>query len=429
MTALKEMKAESLALLIVGAGPAGLAAALAAAEEGCPALLLESKGEAGQKLRLTGGGRCNISNLAADDFTHDHYFGQAAFLRPAFRVLSPEVLLERCQRQGLPLICEEGVRLYPRDGGAEAVRNFLLRRARELGVQLRCRQKALALKPLPEGILLQSEKQAYLARALILCGGGASFPQTGSDGSVLELLASLGCSFRPFSPALTGLPLKKAPGSDLQGLVFKDAELRFKAASSRSRRTAASFRGDILLTASGLSGTPVLNLSRERSEEGGSFFLSLLPDETESSLIPHLLNLAHDNGRSLCRNLPWPALPRKLRAAALQHCGIDPDKQGANFSREEAARLASSLLVKKLDLGNSPPLRSAMLSRGGLLLEELNPRTMSLRKDPRIFAAGELLDIDGECGGFNLQAAFASGFLAGKSAAALLKGSSYQEKS
>ena len=413
---LKEMKAETLALLIVGAGPAGLAAALAAAEEGCPALLLESKGEAGQKLRLTGGGRCNISNLAADDFAHDHYYGQAAFLRPAFRALSPEALREHCQRRGLPLVCEEGVRLYPRDGGAEAVRSFLLRRARELGVQLRCRQKALALKTSPEGILLQSEKQTYLARALILCGGGASFPQTGSDGSALELLTSLGCGFRPFTPALTGLSLKKAPGSNFQG-----AELRFNLPSSRSRRAAASFRGDILLTASGLSGPPVLNLSRELSEEGASFSISLLPDEKESSLIPHLLSLAHENGRTLCRNLPWPALPRKLRAVALQHCGVDPDKQGANFSREEAARLASILLEKRLELGSRPPLRSAMLSRGGLLLEELNPRSMALRKDPRIFVAGELLDIDGECGGFNLQAAFASGYLAGKSAAALLK--------
>lgn len=126
MTVLKEMKAESLALLILGAGPAGLAAALAAAEEGCPGLLLESEGEAGQKLRLTGGGRCNISNLTADDFAHDHYYGQAAFLRPAFRALSPEALRERCQHRGLPLICEEGVRLYPHDGGAEADRKSVV---------------------------------------------------------------------------------------------------------------------------------------------------------------------------------------------------------------------------------------------------------------------------------------------------------------
>lgn len=424
MTMLKMMNPETLALLIVGAGPAGLSASLAAAEEGCPSLLLESEGEAAQKLRLTGGGRCNISNLAADDFAHDHYYGQVAFLRPAFRALSPEALREHFQRRGLPLVCEDGVRLYPLDGGAEAVRSFLLRRARELGVQLRCRQKALALKTLPEGILLQSEKQTYLAHALILCGGGASFPQTGSDGSSLELLTSLGCSFRPFTPALTGLPLKKAPGSDLQGLTFKDAELRFNLPSSRGRRAAVSFRGDILLTASGLSGPPVLNLSRELCEEGASFSISLLPDERESNLIPQLFSLAHENGRTLCRNLPWPALPRKLRAVALQHCGVDPDKQGANFSREEASRLASLMLEKKLELGSRPPLRSAMLSRGGLLLDELNPRSMALRKDPRIFVAGELLDIDGECGGFNLQAAFASGYLAGKSAAALLKGRS-----
>lgn len=406
-------------VIVAGAGPAGMAAAASAAGSGVPVLLLERNEKPGKKLLLTGGGRCNISNLAADPALGDRYFGQAKFLRPAWQVLSAEELCRFMAEHGLPLKEDEPGRLYPAQGEAPAVRDFWQQLCSARGVSLHCREKLLDFEPLHSEWLITTSRSRYRCRSLVLACGGAAYPQTGSDGNLLSLLAEKGILTRPFSPALSAVKLDPKPGKAKSGIVLKEISLH-ASFPENGKIHEISFTGDVLFTIPGLSGTPVLNLSRylgALSPHEVSLWLNIRPDTRPDQLSEELETLARSKPKMQLKNLPWPALPASLRRDFLELAGIDPEQRAADLSKAALQRLVRQMLHWPLGFAGTFGLDRAMLSRGGILLREINPRKMSLKALPGIYACGELIDLDGECGGFNLQAALCQGWLAGMSAA------------
>lgn len=403
-------------LTIVGAGPAGLMAASSALEEGVRPLILEASSEAGLKLLLTGGGRCNISNLESDPDIGDQYHGQANFLRPAMRVFSPDLLKDYFNSRGVPLVLEDNVKLYPAQGGAVAVRQVFLDELRKSNVQIRYRERVLDVISKPDGFEIRSTLGTYFSKKVVLATGGASFPQTGSDGSALEICRSMGVSIRPFTPALSSLILQSPETKAWSGITLPACRISLIDPESKNVRVYED--GDILLTSFGLSGPPVLNLSRYFPEHGLTHaeldFLPLLNQEESESAIR---KQAEDHPKKTLKNIDWPALPIRLREPVLKIAGIDPESTAAHLSLRDLRALNRVLRHFPLKVKGVRGMNTAYLCRGGVLTSEINPRDLSLLKYPDLHVCGELIDIDGNCGGFSLQLAFATGFLAGRQVA------------
>lgn len=409
-------------LIIIGAGPAGLMAACSALREKVRPLILEASAEAGLKLLLTGGGRCNISNLLADPALEDHYHGQAKFLRPAMRELTPQALSRFFAERALPLIAEEEVKLYPSRGGARAVRQVFLDELKQKAVHIRYRERVLDIRPDESGYLLQSESGEYRCLNLILAAGGASFPHTGSDGSALSLLQKLSVRTRPFTPALSSLILETPETAPYSGISLRDCKLSLTDPESRGRKKVAE-RGEILWTSFGISGPPVFNLSRYFPPHTVTEAeLDILPGSNEEETEQLLQQLLRAHRGKCLKNIEWPALPQRLRSLFLRAAGQDPELQAAHLNAAGLRSLAGVFRHFPLKVSGVRGMNSAYLSRGGVLTEEVNPRNMSLKRHPGLFVAGELLDIDGDCGGFSLQLAFSTGYLAGKHAALRIPG-------
>ena len=406
-------------LIVIGAGAAGLMAAAHAAELGLHVLLLEAGAEAGQKLLLTGGGRCNLSNFQATADHGDHYFGYARFLHPSFQRLSPHDLRQYFHEHDFPLVIEDGCRLYPAHGGALAVRNFFLDRLRENGARLQCRRKVDAIQATEEGFLIYCNKEKHLCSRLLITCGGASFPHCGSDGTALKLIQDLGIQTEKFTPALAALTLQDPPGKEYSGIVLEKVCLFLKWPSKKIRKAPYHEQdGDVLLTPFGISGTPVLNISRYFDREASpELYLNLLPKLKEFEVEEYLLKLCQSSAKSQLKNLNWPVLPQRLRQVFLDKIAVPSELVAAHLSSEQLRRLVQGYTALPLRVNHSRGLRSAFCSRGGVLLDQVNPRSLESKVLPGLYFAGEILNIDGECGGFNLQAAFATAVLAAESIA------------
>ena len=398
-------------LLIAGAGPSGLMAAITAASHGASPLLLEGGSEAGRKLLLTGGGRANLGNLYADDFERDHYYGRARFLRPAFRAFSPADWKEWLEERHFPVKVEEEGRLFPESGGSIALRNFLLAQYQSLGGRILYHQKILDLRRSENTYILRTATELFSSPRLILATGGASFPETGSDASVLSLLKKAGLSVLPLRPALTSIQIPDFPFAHLTG-ISAEARLCLLSPEAGARGAKQSFSGSVLLTEKGLSGMPAQNLSRwlspDKETEILLSFLSL-PFGQWFQLIQGQLR---EYPRKRLRNFSLPGLARRLSMELVRLAGLDFDRELMSLTEAEwqkLARVSSDLRFSACSGG----IKTAFLSRGGVSLQEINPRTFECKRFPGLYITGEMLDIDGECGGYNLQAAFSAAYLAG----------------
>ena len=412
-------------VIVIGAGPAGLMAAISAASLGSSVLILEKMPSPGRKLLLTGSGRCNLTNTADIREFLEHYFGQGRFLYPAFSHFFRPELLAMLAEEGVPSVAEASGKIFPASDRAADVLDALLRRARSGKVQFMVSQpveKILSEHGRVTGVL--TARDEYAAQAVILAAGGKSWPSAGSSGDGYRLAAELGHRLMPVRPALVPLVVEQEWVRALSGLGCPAV----RAVLLKDGHPVGQASGELLWTHFGLSGPVILRLSRDMASEAGSpeglkpvwqVQLDLRPDLKASDLLASLTASIAGKPRHLLKNAldGTGILPRTLLLSLLQVCQIPAGLQVSQTSKQHLQRLAGTIKQLTLPVTGTRGFRESMVTAGGVDLREIDPRTMASRLASGLFLAGEVIDLDGDTGGYNLQAAFSTGFLAGRSAA------------
>lgn len=404
-------------VIVVGGGAAGLVAAWRAASLGHAVVLLEANGRLAVKLRISGGGKCNITHdgppkalLAAFSAA------QARFLRPSLHAFDNRAVMELLRREGVETYTRDNGRVFPLDrpGSAAAVVGAFETLVRRAGVDVRLGARVTALEgraPRLAAVVVGEERIS--GDAFILATGGASYPETGTRGEVLGWLRGLGVPVQPWFPALAPVPLTR-PRPAWEGVALRGGELRLSA-GPEGRRLGA-FAGDVLFTRTGLSGPAALELSQatERARRDGAAWLTYasvieVPEAVEAALLAE----SRSNPRLGLATWAQRYLPERLVDPLLQEAGVDRALMLKDLSK--GARRALVGLVTALPLGEptSVPLARGEVAAGGVDLAAVDPRTLALRDWENLRVCGELLDLDGPVGGYNLQAAFSTGFAAG----------------
>ena len=405
---------------VVGGGPAGLAAALEAALNGAAVTLLEGEATVGKKLLLTGGGRCNFSRTGTvADFVQG-FHENGPFLYSALTRFDNQHYCNFLQAEKVSITADASGRLLTQLGRASLVRDAFLKAFKRAGGSVFYHSKVLELTapaPSPDGdsarFKLKTDRHSFSSLAVVLAGGAPCYPQTGSDGSLLPLAARLGLKLAPLSPALCAIPVELKNVSSLAGISLADAQLTVK----RGKKKLAQERGSLLFTHQGISGPIALNLARRLSDRNLNLELNLLPDETAGSCSEKIDQAGQNNKKLNLRNYLRRSFPLALSYFVLEKLNLDPARPLAQTARPDREALAQHLTQFSLPYAKLPPLAKGMTCRGGLELKEFDPRSLMARRCPGLFACGDILDLDGKSGGYNLQAAYSTGRLAGLEAA------------
>ena len=394
-------------VIIIGAGAAGMAAAIEAASLGERVLLLERMDRVGKKLLATGNGRCNLMNVGAP-----RYPGGEAFAAEVLSLCGAEQQRQFWQRLGLRLRTEEGGRVYPVSGQASTVLDTLRLALDALHVDIVTGVHADAIAPGKRGFTVSAGENRWQASRVIVTGGGCAQPKLGSDGSCYGLLAALGHRIIRPEPCLTQIVTDTASLRSLSGIRVKCC-VRVEEGS----RVLHEECGEALFTDYGMSGVCVMQCARY-ARSGRTLSLSLAEGLDLASREDALQELMHR--RQLWRDQPMERLltglcvPR-LAAALCASAGITwKNRLIGSLKPAEAASLASLLTAWPLKIRGVKGFDAAQVTRGGADWHEFDPATMASRLVPGLHAAGEVLDVDGDCGGFNLMFAFGSGILAGR---------------
>lgn len=392
--------------VIVGGGPAGMSAAIAAARRGESVLLLERLDRVGKKLLATGNGRCNLMNRSAPA-----YPGGTAFARQVLASCGIQELEAFFHTLGLRLRTEDMGRVYPASGQAATVLDALRLELSRSGVELCPASPVSAITPSGRGFSLAVPEGNLHADRVIVAGGGRAQPKLGSDGSAYALLTGLGHRLRKPFPALTQIETDTAPLRGLSGI-----RVRTEAWITRGSQELHRTQGEALFADYGMSGVCIMQLARFAQGRGTQLHLNLLPALGMSSADELLCELRLRRKHwlfPLDQLLTGLCVPR-LGAALLRQAGIGPLSRPITSLRgEELHALASIVCDFALDVCGVKGFDSAQVSAGGIAWEDFIPETLASRLIPRLHAAGEVLDVDGDCGGYNLMFAFASGLLAG----------------
>jgi len=414
-------------LIIVGAGPSGLFCGINAMQKGKRILILEKKSSPGHKLLISGSGQCNITHGGNIQDFLDHFgdHSHGRFLRPALLGFTNSDLISFFKGLGLGMVLEKGRKVFPETMRARDVLNILIVQCRELGIEIKCNQAVKSITRNEEGFLVGCMGCSYQSRLLVIATGGCSYPATGSSGDGYRFAKNLGHRIAEIGPALTPLLIKNYPFSDLAGLSFPDMKISlYRHAKIREHR------GDILFTHEGLSGPGILDLSRY-IRAGDTIKLSFVPDGNRGALEEWLLDKARqDGGMSLLSvladlshfEIPIVPLYPRLTKRILEISGIPSDLKMAQLTREMRGCLIDNLTGFSLVVSDLCGYNSAMVTRGGVETVQVDPKTMQSRLVKGLYLVGEVLDVDGDTGGYNLQAAFSTGILAAR----CIKSSGYE---
>ena len=406
-------------IVVIGGGAAGLMAAGQAREAGADTLLLEKMKRPGRKLCITGKGRCNITNIADVTDSISHFGRTGPFLRQAFSRFFNTDLMDFLKGHGLELVTERGGRVFPASGRASDVLAVLLQWLEGCGVEIRHAsvvEKLMIREGQITGVV--SHGRAFPCDAVILATGGASYPATGSTGDGYRLAISAGHSVVPIRPALVPLETSGDVAGKMAGLTLRNINVRMLV-SGKKRKEAF---GEVVFTRFGISGPVTLTLSGEAVDamRGGHktvFSIDLKPALDQKKLDARLLRDFASRGKEPFVSVLRGLLPREMIPVCLDATQIRPQHTAGSISATERRRLRTWLKDFRLEVTKPRPLTEAIVTAGGVNTREVDPRTMESRLTRGLFIAGELLDIHADTGGYNLQAAFSTGWLAGRCAA------------
>jgi predicted Rossmann fold flavoprotein len=390
---------------IIGAGPAGMAAAIA---YGKGAVILERNPEAGKKLLLSGSGQCNYTNnLSNEDFIRACRKA-GPFLKRALYNADSGFFTELLDKAGCPGYVREDGKVFPASLKAEHVRDALLQTALRKGAEILYEAKVSGVRKEKAGFILQTGCGTMHSRKLLLACGGSSWPQTGSSGDSYAFAGAMGHTVSPVRPALAAIETDNyAPYVQCAGIALYDLKAEFITKTGKHRDT-----GDLLFTHTGLSGPLILNNSH-LLEKSDTVRLRLLPGA--ETVIHNAVN--QGSARHLLNALKAVPLPNALLEAILIGNGLNPDSPFSSLSAKQRNLIISALQYLEFRISKVEGLQTSMSTAGGVLLKEVNSATLESRIVPGLYLAGEVLDYALPTGGFNIQTAFSTGWLAGKSAA------------
>jgi predicted Rossmann fold flavoprotein len=439
---------DSYDVIIIGAGAAGLMAAIAAGNRGARVLLLDGQTKIGAKILVAGGGRCNVTN----EWVHPSRFhtesdpagleglrgdGGRSFVGRVLRAFNVEQTHRFFHARGVPLKLEETGKYFPVSDSSRSVLNALLDAVREAGVELKTGQRVQSLEKISDvwtvhanGV--QAGKNAYTTRAVVLCAGGRALPKSGSDGSGYALAARFGHTLIPTTPALAPLLGRSEAHAALSGLALP-VRLSLRGANrpnanehgtrESSRSIAACYGGSFLFTHFGYSGPVALNLSRHvaRDKTRAMVVMRVLPQVEEGDEGPFWQDFVRAHAKKTLPNALAEMLPRRLGESIAQCANVPPQLALGRLSATQQSAVREALFAQPLPVTDVADYVKAEATAGGIALHEIEPATMMSRLAPGLFLAGEICDVDGWLGGYNFQWAWSSGTVAGRAAARFAK--------
>lgn len=406
-------------IIVVGAGAAGLMTAIAAKKAGVSSvLLLDAKEKIGAKILMSGGTRCNLTNENVSD--KDFQTEQKNILKSVLQFYSSEKAVAFFQNLGVEVVIEEGGKFFPSTHSGRTVLEALEKEIRNVGARIETGKKVKKLVYEKDRFIISGPGFEEEARAVVLTTGGLSYPGTGSDGAGYELARAFGHRIVETTPSLT--PLTSSEG-DLKSLA--GATLPVKLTLRKNQKSIAEYEGSFLFTHFGYSGPAALNISRhwlrEKDKAALSMEASFIPEMTEEDFQKKLMFKIESRPGNQVKDWLYEALPNRLAEVILKKAGAAPSTVFNQLTKEERQKLLKYLFRCPLEVTGTLGYEKAEVTAGGVDLAEVQRKTLESKKQPGLFFAGEILDVDGRIGGFNFQWAWSSGVVAGLGAAQKLK--------
>ena len=404
-----------MTVVVIGGGPAGMIAAAEAAGAGAQTILLEQNEKLGKKLYITGKGRCNVTNACERDGFFAAVVKNPRFLYSAFAAFNNRDLMALLERLGVPLKTERGGRVFPASDKSSDILRAMERHVRASGVQVRLHTRAIGLR-IEDGAVcaVRTENGEIPCEAAIIATGGCSYPQTGSTGDGYRFAAEAGHAVEPPRGALVPLVTEETWPAALAGLTLKNVTL---SAYREQKRLFQSEPGEMLFTHFGVSGPLVLTLSSLIAEEpaGVRLAIDLKPGLTQEQLDARLLRDLDANRQKQLAGALHALLPERLLLAVLEQAGVDAQKRVSELKRGERMAVRDTLKALPLTVRCARPIEEAVVTRGGVSVREVRSRDLASKRIRGLYFAGEVLDVDAVTGGYNLQIAWSTGALAGRS--------------
>ena len=403
-------------VVVIGGGAAGLMAAVIAGREGAKVTLLEKMNYVGKKMGITGKGRCNITNACdMSDFIKNTP-GNGKFLYGAYERFTNEDLLQLLHDAGLETKVERGGRVFPASDSALDVRNTFMKLMKHYGVDVHLEEPVKKLL-VDDGVVtgVVTDRETYHADAVVIATGGKSYPATGSTGDGYILAAQVGHKITDIRPSLVPIVTEESWVKDLMGISLRNVELSVVA----KNKVQAKMFGEMMFTHFGITGPIVLSLSHTvrklmRKKNIGTIGLdiNLKPALSPETLDKRLQKDFDLYSKKQLINGMKDLLPSRLIPLIIELAGIDPQKPINQISKEERQQIGYMLQHMPLTVKGLRPVEEAIVTAGGISLKEFNPKTMESKLVKGLYGAGEVLDIDAFTGGYNLQAAFSTGYVA-----------------
>lgn len=410
-------------VIVIGGGPSGLMAAIAAAEQKKKVLLLEKGGKLGKKLAISGGGRCNVTNRLSAEEIVKHIPGNGRFLYSPFTVYNNEDIIRFFEGLGVELKEEDHGRMFPVSNRAQDVVDALINEMSRLRVEVRLNtpvSKLVMDEECIRGVRLVNGSELR-ANAVVVAVGGKAVPQTGSTGDGYPWAERAGHTVTELYP--TEVPvLSHEPfiqSKELQGLALRDVAV---SVLNKKGKTLVTHKMDMLFTHFGLSGPAILRCSqfivKEIKKNGAPVTVKIqtLTDMNEETCVQYLNKMAKDEPKKALKNVWKGVVQERWLLFLMDRAGIDPALTGADLSYEKVRKLAQELVAFTMTVSGTQPLEKAFVTGGGVSVKEIEPKTMASKKKKGLYFCGEILDIHGYTGGYNITSALVTGRIAGMSA-------------
>ncbi len=412
-------------VIVIGGGPSGLMAAIAAGEAGAKVLLLDKGEKLGRKLAISGGGRCNVTNRLPTEELIKHIPGNGRFLHSAFSIFNNEDIILFFKELGIELKEEDHGRMFPVSDKAQSVVDALLRKLSELRVEIKINSPVETVEYVQnkvKSVLLKNGKH-YETKAVVIAVGGKSVPHTGSTGDGYAWAEKAGHTITELFP--TEVPVTSNESfirkKTLQGLSLRDVAL---SVLNQKGKTVITHKMDMIFTHFGISGPAVLRCSqfivkelKKSADQKVTVNLDVFPDKKEEALFQELLQLIKAEPKKNIKNVLKNILPERYLLFLLEYNQIDAMAQAATLSNEKIRNFTESCKRFRFTVNGTHSLEKAFITGGGVSTKEIEPKTMASKKMHGLYFCGEILDIHGYTGGFNITAAFVTGRLAGQNAA------------
>ena len=416
-------------VIVIGGGPAGMMAAITAKENGNEVLIIEKNNQLGKKLLITGKGRCNItSSLEMEEFIKNTP-GNGMFLYSAYQQYTNQDIIQFLKQQGLELKEERGNRIFPVTDKSVDVLKCFTKKIKELDIDIKYNTKVeeiltemVDVENTVVGVRTETEQEIIKANKVVLATGGKSYPLTGSTGDGYRIAEKLGHSITPIKPSLVPLEVhNKMECKELQGLSLRNVGIKL-IDIEKNKQIYGDF-GEMVFTHFGVSGPTILsasahlvrykNIDRLFKEKKILLKIDLKPALTEKKLNDRILRDFEDTKNKQFKNSLDKLLPQKIIPIIIKRSKINPNKKVNEITKKEREELVNQLKDFEIIIKGFRPIEEAIITSGGINIKEINPKTMESKKVKGLYFAGEIIDVDSYTGGFNLQIAYSTGYVAG----------------